>query len=564
MNKQHSILLLLSLLLTGFVGGSCEDTLTETPNSSYDKEHFFDSEAKAEMAVMGIYSSLSDYRHYGWYEMGAHASDDTYYTARTHSDNAIHDMAHYRLNSTNEWVEWLWQLKYQGIDRANMAIDGIRHMEGYDTDGRLQALEAEARFLRAFLAFDLVKYWGDVPFKTSYTASYEEAFVPRKEREEIYDQIVEDLDFAKTHTEWATASSTPERVTQGAARALLMRVCLQRAGYSLREDGTLARPDEAVRQSCFAAVLEEWNAFQRAGVHGFHDGGYESLFKGFSEGILDTRESLFEVAFFHSTGNRNGGAWGIYNGPAVAEPTGISTTEAGNYMGRANGFFITVPEWRAFFEEGDERRDVSICTYRWVWNATDKQHTAQERAAGSWYPGKWRREWMPAESRNKSTNYGDVNFCALRYADVVLMAAEAYNETGNASQAWTLLNSVRRRAGATEIKASNYASLLKAPKVYDLDFIDDGDEAGRLRTALYWERGFELSFEGQRKYDLIRWGILGEALQLFGERSSVNQGENKAYPAYQNFIKGKHELLPIPLKEIQSNLQLEGRNNPGY
>lgn len=563
MNRQHSIQLLFFLLAT-LLTASCGDTLTETPNSSYDKEHFFDSESKAEMAVMGIYSALSDYRHYGWYEMAGHVSDDTYYTARTHSDNAIHDMAHYRVNATNEWVEWMWQLKYAGIDRANMAIDGICRMPGYENNERLQALEAEARFLRAFLAFDLVKYWGDVPFKTRYTANYEDAFAPRTDREEIYDQIVEDLDFAKAHTGWATAASTPERVTQGAARALLMRVCLQRAGYSLRADGQLARPEEAVRQSCFDRVLEEWDAFQRAGVHGFYDGGYEALFKSFSEGTLNARESLFEVSFFHSTGNRNGGAWGIYNGPQVAEPTGISTTDAGNYMGRANGFFITVPEWRAFFEEGDERRDVSICTYRWIWDAANKQHTAQERSAGSWYPGKWRREWMPAESRNKNMNYGDVNFCALRYADVVLMAAEAYNETGNTSQAWTLLNSVRRRAGATEITSSNYASLLKAPKVYDLPFLDDSDEAGKLRTALYWERGFELSFEGQRKFDLIRWGILGDVLQLFGEGSSVNKGTNKAYPAYQNFIKGQHELLPIPLKEVQSNRHLEGKNNPGY
>lgn len=563
MKKRYTLLYTAFALLILSLA-SCEDMLTEKPNSSYDKDGFFESEAKAEMAVMGIYSSISDYRHYGWYEMASMASDDTYYLARTGSDNTVKDMTHYTVNSTNEWVKMLWQLKYQGLDRANMAIDGIEHMPGYADSKKLMALAAEARFLRAFLAFDLVKSWGDVPFKTTYSASYDEAFTGRVDREEIYDQIIDDLDFAKTHTDWATASSSPERVTQGAARALLMRVYLQRAGYSLRQDGQLTRPDDTTRRKYFDAVIAEWNAFQTDGTyHDFYDGGYEALFKGFSEGKLNSRESLFEIAFYHQQGSRNGGAWGIYNGPLVAEPTGIAPSEATNYMGRANGFFITVPEWRNFFEEGDVRRDVSICTYRWDWK--NKQHVKEERGAGSWYPGKWRREWMSAESRNKNMNYGDVNYCALRYADVVLMAAEAYNETDNTPQAWTLLNSVRQRAGATPYTSDNYDQLMaNRKKTHNLPFITDGDEQGRFRTALYWERGFELSFEGQRKFDLIRWGVLADALKLFGEKSSVNKKENKPYPAYQNFVKGKNELLPIPLIEIQSNPKLEGKNNPGY
>lgn len=562
--KKHFFAFVMAVLSVGGFS-SCEDMLTEDPDSSYDKDTFFDSESNAEMAIMGIYNSISDYRHYGWYEMAAHASDDTYYTARTHSDNTIHDMVHYRVTSANEWVEMLWQLKYQGIDRANMAIDGIRNMEGYEENETLLSLEAEARFLRAFLAFDLVKYWGDVPFKTSYTSNYEEAFGARVSREEIYDRIIEDLNFAKEHTAWATASSTPERVTQGAARALLMRVYLQRAGYSLQMNGQLTRPADNLRAEYFNAVIDEWNAFQGNGYHSFYSGGYEQFFRNFSEGVLSSQESIFEIAFYHQQDSRNGGAWGIYNGPQVAEPIGISASETGNYMGRANGFFITVPEWRAFFEEGDVRRDVTICTYRYIWDSEKKEHVLQERNAGSWYPGKWRREWMTAETRNKNMNYGDVNFCVLRYADVVLMAAEAYNEIGNTSEAWNLLNQVRVRANATPYTDANYEQLMaKRKATHDLPFIDDASAQGRFRTALYWERGFELSFEGQRKFDLIRWGILGDALRLFGSQSSVNQGANPAYPAYLNFVDGKNELLPIPLVDIQSNPQLGGQNNPGY
>ena len=91
MKKIHLLYAVFALLATGF--SSCEDLLTEEPNSKYDRDRYFDSEDKAEMAVMGIYSSLSDFNHYGWYEMASPASDDTYYTARTQSDNQVHDIA---------------------------------------------------------------------------------------------------------------------------------------------------------------------------------------------------------------------------------------------------------------------------------------------------------------------------------------------------------------------------------------------------------------------------------------------------------------------------------------
>ena len=105
---------------------------------------------------------------------------------------------------------------------------------------------------------------------------------------------------------------------------------------------------------------------------------------------------------------------------------------------------------------------------------------------------------------------------------------------------------------------------MKSPKVYDLAFIDDSDEAGRFRTALFWERGFELAFEGHRKYDLIRWGILKEALALPADHDTrANQGED-AFIAKTTFQSGKHELFPIPLDEIQANPYLNNTNNPNY
>ena len=598
MKKIHLLYAVFALLATGF--SSCEDLLTEEPNSKYDRDRYFDSEDKAEMAVMGIYSSLSDFNHYGWYEMASPASDDTYYTARTQSDNQVHDIAHYQLNSTNTWIESIWKLKYEGIDRANLTIDGICGMTGYAENTRLKALEAEARFLRAFLAFDLVRYWGDVPFKTSYSSSYESAFGERVDREVIYDEIISDLTFAKNNLDWATASSSPERVTQGAARALLMRVYLQRAGYSLdRTTRTLTRPDDATRKNYFDAVIEEWKAFGTEGYHNFYGAGYEELFKNYSKLVLNNQESLWEIAFEPNNGQKdNAGYWATYNGPLVDAPDAGSGAANQNFFGRANAFFIVLPYWGDFYDDNDVRRDVNFVDYVYRWVKKDKAQVkmsvCQEISKNMYrYPGKWRREWMAPGFVDP--NHTGVNYCPLRYADVVLMAAEAYNEINDTPKAWELLNDVRARAHATEINSSNYASLMKAPKVYDLPFISDGDEAGKFRTALYWERAFETAYEGQRKFDLIRWGVLGDALRaaqtyiegweeganLFkdvdknGKPTKLEEGESPAvwdpvvwatqnYVAGHNFVDGKHELLPIPLAEIQSNAQLNGENNPGY
>lgn len=541
---------------------ACQDTLTEHPDSYYEKEDFFTSEAKAEMGVIGIYNVLPTL--YGDSEMAFGASDDTYYASGTNTDNARRDIAHYMLSTTNKYVEAVWQATYQGIERANYMIEGIQKMQGFAENEKLQSLVAEAKFLRAFLSFNLVKYWGDVPYKTTSTGSYEEAYQPRTSREVIYDQIVDDLDDAKENMSWANETSSPERATQGAARALLMRVLLQRAGYSLQMDGTMTRPEEELRQAYFAKVIDEWEAFQENGYHDFYEGGYEALFKSFSAGELHSKESIFEVAFYTVDGRTGArGYWGTYNGPLVAAP-GIEATETDKFMGRANALFRVIPEWRDFFEESDVRRDVMICTYQYDWDKTLYNHVKKDniRNKKNWYPGKWRREWMPLGY--KDPNITDVNYCSLRYADVVLMAAEAYNETGETAQAWKLLNRVRQRAGATEITSANYASLMKSPKVYDLPFIEDGDEAGRFRTALYWERGFELAFELQRRFDLLRWGVLGDALQLMASKTVVNQSAEKSFLAGYNFVSGKHELFPIPLDEIQVNYCLENKNNPNY
>ncbi len=549
---------------------SCEDMLTEKPDSYYDEEKFFSDPDNVSMGIMGIYNVVGSL--YGSNMMAFFTSDDAMYSAPGPADSGRRDISAYTMTTTNKTVEDVWAATYRGLERANYMIAGIENMDGYSGNADLHALVAEAKFMRALFSFNLVVYWGDVPYKTTSTGTYEAAYLPRTDREEIYDQILQDLTDAEEGLEWADDSASPERATQGAARALKMRVLLQRAGYSLQMDGTLERPDEAVRRECFNEVIEEWEAFEAENYHGFFDSsvdgveGYEGLFRSFSAGVLNSKESLFEVAFYTMDGNTGvQGTWGATIGPSVAAPN-ILSTEADQFMGRASAYFRVIPEWKNFFEENDTRRDVTVCDRQWVWDSEIYNHrevVLDERQVRSWTPGKWRRTWMPVGFKHMDRT--DVNFCLLRYADVVLMAAEAYNEIGETATAWTLLNRVRERAEATPVTSANYSSLLKAPKVYDLDFIDDGDEQGRFRTALFWERGFELACEGQRKYDLIRWGVLEEALRLTYDNTTANTtGSTKGFLAGENFRSGQHELFPIPLDEMQTNPRLENINNPNY
>lgn len=533
---------------------SCSDILTEKPVNVYEKDDFFIREENAEMAVIGVYAGVT-----GDYNLWA--SDDIYYPNRTENDNGQSALCHYISTPANQSINSAWKNRYTALNRANYTIDGIRQMKGYRDNKKLQSLAAEVMFLRALVSFDLVRMWGDVPYTTEYSKNYEDTYKPRTDRQIIYDQIISDLDYAKKHLVWADNSSSPERATQGSVRALLMRVQLHRAGYSLQMNGKLERPDEDKRKNYLNTVIEEWEAFQEEGgnFHGFYEdteNSYEALFKSFSAEKLNSKESLFEIAYQYP--NRKGN-FGTMIGVPVGQPV-IASNEQNSVMGRAANQFQCLPEWNDFFEEADQRRQVMVAMHTWDWNTEQHTHVRRE-VTNTAYVGKWRREWMPLGYDDP--NSSNANFCYIRYGEIVLTAAEAYNELGNTAKAWELINMIRKRAKATELSLSNYKSLMKAPKVWDLNFIDDSDETGKIRTVLFWERAFELAYEGVRKYDLIRWGIFKETLQLFGQKTVANQ-KGIYYPAGNNFQTGKHELFPIPEDEMLINYKLNNKNNPGY
>ena len=166
-------------------------------------------------------SSISAQNHYGSAEMATPSSDDMYMINGTNKDNTRRDISHYNVDASNQWLQNIWILNY-----------GIRGMAGYEGSEKLQKLDAEAHFLRAFQAFDLVKYWGDVPFKTTYSKDYSSAYTARVDRDQIFDQMVEDLNFAKEHLPWACYPRSRPRH----ADARITAACRPYLGYGWRQN----------------------------------------------------------------------------------------------------------------------------------------------------------------------------------------------------------------------------------------------------------------------------------------------------------------------------------------
>ncbi len=153
--KNKIIYALGALMLVGYT--SCD--LTEKPTSFYEKDSYFVTEDKARMAVVGIYDCIETQKYYGQNIMPFFGSDDMFMVRGVGSDGTRRDISHYKYNSANTWIASIWQYAYQGIDRANVAITCIEGMPGYAEKESLQELVAQAKFLRAFLAFDLVKFF---------------------------------------------------------------------------------------------------------------------------------------------------------------------------------------------------------------------------------------------------------------------------------------------------------------------------------------------------------------------------------------------------------------------
>ena len=479
----------LFVLLSSIMVLACSDDFVDVDSFDEDSENFFNSEEDYQSALLATYDLLQS--TYINVMLGEIASDNTLAGGESATDTPgiqeIDDMVH---TPVNQQLRDIWGWMYSGIYRANYIME---FQDKTDFAGKDVVL-AETRFLRAYYYFELVKWFGDVPLTIDRRIDFgEQNTIDRAPKSEVYSQIEQDLIFAAATL--PVIGSDEGRVTKGAAQALLGKVYLYQDKFS-----DAAPVLEELINSATYDLLED----------------YSTMFENNNENNI---ESVFEIQYTDQEG-AGFDCLQCSEGNVAVGFNGIR-----NYSGPEfeSGFSFNVPTQEVFdaFEAGDLRRDVAILDIE-AWAGANADVSFVE---GFEHTGFYNRKYI---ARQGDANIGDANltnpnnYRSIRFADVLLMAAEALNR-GNISddRAQTYLNRVRNRASLV-----------------------NSDATGAVLTqAIYDERRVELVGEGHHFFDLVRTG--------------------RAAQEIDGFQAGKHEVFPIPLIEIE----LSGNRwtqNPGY
>ncbi|SMC40076.1 Starch-binding associating with outer membrane [Pedobacter africanus] len=523
---------------------SCKKWLKEEPYSLYASDTFFKTTDEADMAVLGVYQQMTGTAGYGFYmSMVFDIDTDIAQMQGTALSDGPRQVAHYGIPTAHSYMLDTWRQMYRGINRANLVIEKVPQMDLYKngTDAQkaiLNKILGEAKFLRGQYYFDLVRLFGDVPMKLKSTEATDDVLLPRTDRYEIYTQIIKDMTEAAALIPENSAKSKDERLSKGAVKGMLARVALFAGGWSLRQSGQMERPSNY--KEYYAIAQKMTSEVMGSGEHALNT-SYEQIFKNHCKFILEPKESMYEVALFNATGGAgNSGVVGTWNAPIA---------DAGNPYGRANSFYKTTALFQKSYKTGDLRRDVAVCTYK-LDVAGNQVPQLTGRLDEGWAPGKWRRDWQ--NTGPKDLNNTDINWTLLRYADVLLMRAEAENELneGPNAAAYDAINQVRRRAYGKPLNTADATVDLPAG-------LNKSDFFERVKQ----ERAWELCFEGMRRMDLIRWNILGTSIRATQAALKAYRS-NYAYVAADNFKDNKNELYPIP--QIERDLNTNLSQNPKY
>lgn len=476
---------------------SCSDDFVSRPvQYSIDSENYFNSKTDYDNALIGAYDLL----HSTFINvlMGEIASDNTFAGGNSPTDvigyQQIDQMTHSPVNSN---LKQLWDWMFAGVQRANYILE---FKNKTDFQGKNQVI-AEARFLRAYYQFELVKWFGGIPMKgDARFAPGDEKSIPRSSVSEVYASIQNDLIFAAANLSAIPAQKG--RATSGAALALLGKAYL----YDKKYDKAAEAFEKVIATGAYHLVKSTDLTPQQIsnGVSPFG-----SIFEDAGE---NGPESVFEVQYTDVEGASYGGLQFSEGNVAVgfAGPFGY----VGPVFADGNNFNLPTPKIVSAFEVGDSRKAVTILDMvAWIAQNPGTSYTKQNQDTGF-----FNRKYIPRKRRPEAA--GDVkltspnNYRAIRYADVLLMAAEAHNKSTavNDALARKYLNEVRARAFGDNnhnITASGAA----------------------LADFIQAERRVELAGEGFRFFDLVRTG--------------------KAAQEIPNFKTGKNELFPLPIEEIQ-------------
>lgn len=463
---------------------SCQKQLELAPKKIHYDNYYQSGEDAigAINAVYGILSQVNQYNSYLWLVQDV-ASDDC--NARpTLNDPNIHQINQYDLQSTNTYLTGIWQGSYSGILRANIVLQKI---PGTKMDSAIKSrILGEARFLRGLFHFNLVRLFGDVPLilePISANLTDEELYVFRTPSDAVYKQIIEDFTLAaELCPEVYYQGSEKGRVTQGAALGALAKAYL-----------TIGQLDKAAEKA--KAVID-------LGVYGLWD-DYADNFKDVHR---NGKESVFAVQFFSGVPSQNNQI--VISGLPYIKGVFSAGVE----------IMLPTEDLLNSFEEGDYREEVTFFDHYWY--DQFEPHICKH----------WDQDTYEADETAECGS----NFTVMRFSEILLMYAEAINETsGPTAEAFAAINEVRARA-----------------RNGNPDVLPDltGLSQEGFRAAVLHERRVEFVNEGIRWYDLVRTGnLVGFVKQAKGNNSN---------PQEFNYV------FPIPQHELDNNPNLTQNN--GY
>ena len=475
-------------LLAGL--SACKDYLDVKPDAYYTPDQLFGTVSGASTAVIGAYDLLSGDRTYGTRLNLYYPYDtDELIGAPGVANSGSRGLSRYKALPTNAEIVNPWADLYSGVEKANLCIKYIPQMSQYrggtatDT-ATLHRLYGEALTLRAQYLYELVRNWGDVPAPLTPTDATANFQLLPADRNVTLDTLIANLGRASKLVPWRTNAGAPtERITKGAVKALRARLALQRGGYSANaKTGAIERPADYLRY--YTIAQQECADLMRNRSQHTLNTSFNDLFRSINEARRESaNEIMFEVARGGSSATADS-KLGYYDGPRL---------NASPIYGSSQGSIVAVPTYFYAFDSTDVRRDITLTPYT-IGNTNNQAGTTLAVIT----TGKFRRDWR-VPTLTGTGNYLGYNWPLIRFADVILMFAEADNELNGPTAA--------NRAALLEVRTRAFAgNATRAAAGLDLS------TKASFFAALTKERLLEFGGEGIRKYDLLRWGILGTKL----------------------------------------------------
>lgn len=463
--------------------------------STLDETSVFSTYSLAEAEVMSIHISFGETNSYRgrflpYYGINSdvETSSGTTPSFSKSTDDKL-NLGNYAALATNSQMNTdnnAYAKFYEGIERANLAIEGIRKYGNIEQNKDMAHLLGEALTLRAVVYNDLVKAWGDVPARFEPNNS-ENMYKGRANKDEIYKQLLADLEEAEQYCYWPKESSitkTTERVSKAFVKGLRARIALYACGYALRGDGYRRSNDPELSQDKMMQIVkDECLDVINQGCNNL--GEFKANFVKLCEDNVNAGdESLWEIPFSDGRGR-------------VLYTWGVKHNAKDQYTQQAQGGVNgPLPTLFYDYDVDDVRRDITCVPYDWSKELVEGKSHQQLRSINKWCFGKLRYEWM--KRMVTSTNDDGINWQYMRLADVYLMAAEAINYLEGPTAAWPYMKPVLDR-------------VLPAAKIAALQSKYTASKDAFL-NGLVEQRAFEFAGEALRKCDLVRWGIIDEKM----------------------------------------------------